>query len=340
MNTLSIDGTTMTIDIADLTLPYIESMILQNKIETVKIISAKASSSKWIVQHPGFRHISKLILDVEVSIGSYAFFNYKKLVEVDLLKRNKTIGDYAFAYSGLQKLNFLYIESLGNYLFVGTKLESFDHSKALSSAYDTFSYSSIKNFEVSGNSESNKTIINLRLTKITKLNVGPYTNLNSYTGATDLEEIIINNDNTSISDNGFENCNSLKKVVAKNIKMIGSCAFKNCINLETIDMPKLKIIKNMGFYRCEKLELNLDTLPLKSVSDYGFAFCKKIIIFKVNFNVGAYSFADCDSLTELDVHSYEYSLFRKWKNLKSVTIHTNIVSPRMFYRCTSLEAIK
>lgn len=86
---------------------------------------------------------------------------------------------------------------------------------------------------------------------------------------------------TTVSDNAFENCQSLTKILLPNtIAKIGNSTFKGCIQLSSITMPVgLSEIPENAFYGCTNLK--------------EFSFGKNLI------SIGKSAFSNCTSLEQL-----------------------------------------
>ena len=132
---------------------------------------------------------------------------------------------------------------------------------------------------------------------------------------------------TSIGDNAFYNCSSLKSItIPEGVISIGDDAFINCSSLKSITIPKtVTSIEDGAFINCSSLQ--------------------SITIPKGVTSIEAYTFYKCSSLTSVTipegVTSIGYEAFRKCSSLTSVTIPktVNTISQYAFSYCSSLENI-
>lgn len=107
----------------------------------------------------------------------------------------------------------------------------------------------------------------------------------SFSGYTELDEVYIGNNVTTIGENAFSNCSSLDKVVTGN---------------------GLKEIRESAFFQCGSLDEIILGQSVESIGDYAFCLCynlEEIIIPDAVAHIGKLAFHDCNSLPSIDVSS-------------------------------------
>lgn len=186
-------------------------------------------------------------------------------------------------------------------------------------------------------------------------------------------EVVIPSEVTSIGDNAFVGCKSLKSVtLSANIASIGHYAFAGCESLTGITIPgsvksigvsafsgckslrKLVIsdgvadINRHAFDGCENLTEAVIPDSVKPVSQGMFRNCtnlKKVILPSGLTAIGAWMFENCENLTDISipdsVTSIDQWAFENCKSLKRVTIPdgVSIIGERAFRYCESLESV-
>ena len=201
------------------------------------------------------------------SLGSYAFYDLDKLVNVKLPKNLHTLGDYTFqSCDGLITVDATATAELniGNYAFNGCRnLEEIIFPEYVSTiGTSAFAYCTI------------------------------------------LENIRLYNVAGSIGNNAFEYCRNAKFLKSGTIGgTIGSKAFINCDNLSTIEIESIGgSISSEAFKNCYRLvSLNLDSIA-GSINEFAFydSSIKEIKIGTIGGNLNSKSLAHCKSLKSVE----------------------------------------
>lgn len=146
-------------------------------------------------------------------------------------------------------------------------------------------------------------------------------------GGTTLKSITFNDQETTIYDYEFYNCQYLKNVVlGKGITSIGKAAFAHCISLPSFDVhDEVQYLGRRSFYGCSSLKTAKIGTNIKTLEWATFEDCSSL----TNVNVG------------VNVESIAKSVFRGCTSLPSISIPqaTQIVSDSVFYNCTSLADV-
>ena len=126
----------------------------------------------------------------------------------------------------------------------------------------------------------------------------------SYWDCDSLKEIVIPSSVTSIGVRAFSNCFSLKEVFIPNsVTRIGNAAFRYCTSLISIIISNnITSIGECAFYNC--ISLKEITIPdsVTSINMYAFCGCKSLTSITIPNSVthiGNYAFSCCESLKEI-----------------------------------------
>jgi len=106
---------------------------------------------------------------------------------------------------------------------------------------------------------------------------------------------------TSIGEDAFKNCETLKSIKMNNVKTIGSEAFYCCTNLSTVQATSITSIGTKAFAGCTNLA-NLDFgTSLEKISKYAFYKCRSLQSISLTSieTIGAYAFYKCTSLNKI-----------------------------------------
>ena len=177
---------------------------------------------------------------------------------------------------------------------------------------------------------------------------------------------------SEISNNMFEYCYSLKKIVIPlYVVKIGDNAFRGCENLTRVEFHENQRLKKIGFGFFENC-VNLKGLKLPPISEGGignntFKNCKsitKVITYNsvLDYNpdefdnviglpdsysfIGDHAFENCENLKEVELYEFTSRIgtnaFKNCINLTSINIpHHQLdgIETATFMGCTSLKAI-
>ena len=142
---------------------------------------------------------------------------------------------------------------------------------------------------------NNLAVLDLSQTNIT--NIGACNNLGK------LKTVILPSTVTSIDEQAFYNCYSLKSINTTNVTTIGNSAFYNCYSLASIELPNVTTLGNNAFYYC----FELTSIELPNVTTLGsgvFRYCEYLsnVTLSDNLNViPSNCFYECNSLRQIDL---------------------------------------
>jgi len=158
---------------------------------------------------------------------------------------------------------------------------------------------------------------------------------------------------TTIRDNAFYNCSSLKSITIPNtVTHIGGSAFGNCSSLTSISLPdsitNFDYIDSM-FAGCSNLKNVKFPSKLPEIPDGMFRDCtslEKITIPSSVKKIKGTAFQGCTSLKAVTIPSSVteikgYNTFENCTSLQSITIPDSVteIGPYMFYRCAGLTNV-
>ena len=226
--------------------------------------------------------------------------NLAFLKEVVLPPSVKEIGEDAFKYSGLEKINLENVEKIGNYAFSGCKnLKEVIPSSVKEIGNFAFEYSglekiSLENVEIIGDGAfyrcnnlkeaelssvkeiEERAFITFGLEKVSLENV-EIIGYNVFNGCKNLKEVILSSVK-EIGNFAFE-YSGLEKVSLENVEKIGDGAFYGCNNLKEIVLPpSVKEIGKEAFEYSGLEKINLENVEKIEYCAFNWSGIKKIVI--------------------------------------------------------------
>ncbi len=147
-----------------------------------------------------------------------------------------------------------------------------------------------------------------------------------YINGQEVTDLVIPNGVTSIGDQAFYNCSSLKSVTIPNsVTSIGYESFYDCSGLTKAEFSSIESLCKINFYR-------FDSNPLsyaKHLYINGDEITDALTIPNSVTSIGAYAFYGCDGMTSVtipnSVTSIGYQAFYDCSGLKSVSLNSNEV---------------
>lgn len=241
------------------------------------------------------------------------------------------------------------ITSIGDYQFMGMKLEEVTISNSLTTiGRKAFYNCGLKVLNLSSPAEDKG-----ENTSPVLANVGDYAfAYNSY-----INKVIIPSSLESISEGLFYNCINLQYVkLEEGVQSIGSEAFANCRLLYTLIIPStLNYISGGAFKNCENIEnVDLSKASVADIYDETFKNCKSLvtIAFSSNLNsIGNTSFEGCNKLHYeqykngcyfgTEENPYKWLVKARAKTIVDCTVHPDCekIYSSAFSQCTYLKKL-
>ncbi len=143
----------------------------------------------------------------------------------------------------------------------------------------------------------------------------------------EIQSVVFDKGVTSISNNVFAYCTSLRQVsLGDSLRIIGSSAFAYCSSLSSICLPNaLTIIENSAFYGCTSLTNVIFGTSLQKINGYAFGRCNHLTNIELPNNlpsVGCGAFLGCTALGKVvlgkGLTSIEKSAFEKCNKLYDI----------------------
>lgn len=260
-----------------------------------------------------------LPLESGLVIKEHAFNHTKALAEIVNLDKVLTVGDYAFANSGVKNITVGANAAYSEGAFYQSKVETITIG-----ANATFDFGAFQNCE-------NLKTVNMPEEGNVHFGRG------CFAYCANLEEIDLTKIDEIIEEETFYGCANLKIANLANVIEVGNYAFSDCASLLFLSLPKVKKIGEGAFSRYDEnggapqiIELNLpNTLveigdgafigcesltevvipsSVEKVGDYLFAYCLNLgkVVLPSNIKyVGLYSFAGCKVLTNINLENVE-----------------------------------
>ena len=262
--------------------------------------------------------------------------------EVVLPPSVKEIGEYAFADSGLEKINLENVEKIGNSAFNGCKSlkeivlpPSVKEIGKQAFAHSGLEKISLKNIEKIGDCAFNrcKNLKEAALSSVKEIGEDAFKNAG-------LEKISLENVE-KIGTSAFIGCKSLKEIVLPSVKEIRNYAFADS-GLEKINLENVEKIGDHAFIGCK----NLKEAALSSVKEIGEEAFENSGLEKINLEnvekIGDFAFYKCENLKEAELSSVkeigEYAFADP--GLEKINLeNVEKIGNSAFYRCESLKEI-
>ncbi len=143
---------------------------------------------------------------------------------------------------------------------------------------------------------------------------------NAFYNCTSLKTVTLTDSVYSLGDGAFRGCSSLASIDISNITVIGEHAFNNCSSLKTVTFSStITTIAASSFYESGLTSLNIP-LNITSIGSSAFYNMKGIVSLVIPdsiVSIGDYAFRNCSSLTEVYLpDSIEYLGYYAFANIE------------------------
>ena len=256
-----------------------------------------------------------------------------------------------YPYSNTGKTNISFITDAGASISTVKKGELIAGSKVMINGQDNTS--AVTNSTAGGLS----TALSGADTSKKKIVIGGTINdadmsaLKTFIKSNSITDVVILADGvTSIGDNAFDGCSSLKSInLPEGVTSIGSYAFYQCTSLKSISLPDgVMSIGECAFYGCTLLasiSLPEGVTSIGSLAFYGCSSLTSISLPDGVKSIGDDTFCRCSSLASISlpdgVKSIGNNAFSRCSSLTSISLPDGVKSIGYwaFYNCSNLEEI-
>ncbi|EAX99790.1 Leucine Rich Repeat family protein [Trichomonas vaginalis G3] len=221
----SIDGSTMIISSAD-DFQNSENLIQQIESKSIETIKITGDSITEIPSFVGLKKVKFVNIDASqvTKIPDYCFYNSKKLKEVTIHQGLTGIGDYAFAFTTIEKINLENVNNIGPNSFAYCSQYK-DLKIPQLSFIESFSNSGVINLTLL--SDCDVAQISAYLPYLENVNIKKCDQLGSFSLCPKLKSILFQSEfEFTISQYSFS-LSSIANIDLKNAKTIGSYSFEN-----------------------------------------------------------------------------------------------------------------
>lgn len=213
-------------------------------------------------------------------IGAYAFYGCASLTEVVVAGASlRTIGTYAFAFTGISTINFREnLTSVGEYAFKGSAVVTVTIAGAADIGYGSFSEC--------------KKLASFTAVAVRNVRVRAFENCESLTS-------VKLNSCISVGAYAFENCFKLTSVELDSCVELDGGAFKHCSVLADISLPKVENIRSDTFVLCFRLASAFFPSVISIESD-SFKDCRQLVSVEFGDKLAEIkdgAFSDCGKTT-------------------------------------------
>ena len=292
------------------------------------------------------------IPDTVVSIGKGAFCNCRFLYSVKLPENLRYIDDYTFNYcTRLQNINIpTMLCGVSNNAFAWCSTDFFPArlyvQETDSSGIDATNVYSDSDSKIDVIIDENqKTLEILYNSKEEDNGIGGIISDFAFC-ETEIENVVIDEGISKISDGAFEYCENLRSIsLPETVTYIGDYAFCGCKNLESINIPdSVTYIGIDAFAGCESLTEIVLPGSMTEISEGTFWGCtglRTVTRPESLHKIGKYAFCGCSSLEDIGSSSItgNRASFKNCSSLKNVYIQAYCIYDSCFYCCTSLANV-
>ena len=350
---------------ADLVITPGTRMIAANAFTGLTVLTSVTIPENVTICYRAFDSCVNLVsVTCGSDIGKEAFIHCDKLEKVTFLEGMTCIGDKAFYnVSSIKNITFpSTITSIGEYAFwkctglTSLSIPSGVTHWGINVFRDCTGLTEVICFSNPGNNAF------LKCTNLSKLTLGDgVTNVGDFAFQNcGLEDVSLPNTLNNIGKYAFSLCHELKNItIPSSVDSIGELAFRECTNLKDVSLGQgIKVIGDRAFENCTSLQSITIPSSVISINDHVFDDCDALTAVYVadldwwckhNFgelyNVLYINGQKATEITDLvipeSITTLKKNAFRKWENLKSVTIPTSLTSIESgnFWGCGLFNAV-
>ncbi len=306
----------------------------------INFSTVEIKNKNMIIGSYAFAHsdtISKITLpaDGKVKVADYAFYCDANLKEVTNLGVATSIGEFAFAKTGLTNAVVGDNVTCGMGAFTESLVEEVTLGNNVTLEFGVF--------------QNCKSLVKVVMPTDGFVKIGTACFANDI----QLSNIDLSRVSDELGQEAFFNCTKLKVANLANVTIVGKYAFADCAALSSVQLPKVVEIREGAFTQYSTYgsaptfsEIKLPS-TLKVISAGAFAACTGLIEVIIPEGVSVISnsaFKNCINLYEVSlpssVKTIEELAFYGCEKLQAVNLKdVETVGDYAFYQCTKLESI-
>lgn len=311
-------------DYGDLVLDASYEVIGEGAFSGANIKTLTISNKNTVIGDYAFANCSSLEAvtfpaESGVKIGKHAFNFTKALTEVTNFENIKTVGDYAFANTGLTTVTLADDATFGEGAFYSSKLVTVNVGAnnvfGMGAFHSNLSLTTV-NMPADGGVVFGEAAFELdsALTSIDLSKTNGIIGRETFYGCTALQTVNFDNV-TEIGDYAFAGCGWLKSINMPVVQKIGEGAFSKTINdgnapqVEYLTLPAtLTYMGDGAFLGCEGLTQVTILSDIAKISDYVFSYCVSLTEVTLSESVkeiGKYAFLSNTALATINLEGVE-----------------------------------
>ena len=275
--------------------------------------------------------ISEVVIENgATSIGKFAFESCENLRNISIPNTVKSIGGWAFSYSGVEDLFIpLGVESIGDHAFNGC-----ESLKSINVADDNPRFSSVEGVLFN----KDKTVL-IRFPVISSIKQYEIPSgvttvyYSAFDSCNGIEEVVFPNSIQTVHS-CFESCTTIKSISIPNgITTIENCMFEGCSNLTSVTLPNsITSIGISAFLDCKSLKNVVLPNELTQIDLNAFQNCtslESVFIPLSVTHIGQYAFDNCAELKTI----YYEGVAKQWEAIDIRTDNDSLTTADIIYDC-------
>ena len=275
--------------------------------------------------------ISEVVIENgATSIGKFAFESCENLRNISIPNTVKSIGVWAFSYSGVEDLFIpLGVESIGDHAFNGC-----ESLKSINVADDNPRFSSVEGVLFN----KDKTVL-IRFPVISSIKQYEIPSgvttvyYSAFDSCNGIEEVVFPNSIQTVHS-CFESCTTIKSISIPNgITTIENCMFEGCSNLTSVTLPNsITSIGISAFLDCKSLKNVILPNELTQIDMNAFQNCtslESVFIPLSVTHIGQYAFDNCAELKTI----YYEGVAKQWEAIDIRTDNDSLTTADIIYDC-------
>ena len=305
-----------------------------------------------------------LLMDINIvgvkTIEDYAFYRCYALDRVPSEESLTTIGEYAFAESGVTAVRGgEELTEIGRYAFEGSPdlalvdtsaSHSLDIGKKAFANCAALTNVKLYSLGTEGNEHTMEYMFSDTRRGITSMQIaGPVSLKKSFEGCESLTAIDLSDLQITIPEQCFKGCSNLAQVTGKNVTIVGEEAFMDCTSLTTICFDTVETVESEAYRGTSVSVLNAPTICTVGEKAFAETPLTSICLPNASLDLGKKVFDGCETLSAATVgrlyHDDEpvtakYAFGSSYETLRTVSVLAQTeLADEVFGGCSSIEVV-